>query len=846
MQKRIKLRFLDVLFVLLCLAGAGYSGYKFYEELYRTLEKQNEEPIANIIIKENIAQRKFEDGKIWDRLKTEAKIYNGDTIHTSAKSLAAVQFIDENSIELGANTLIRVYLKVDDEEDGSVINLENGSVTINSFNSVIKIKSKDSIIVIDKNSTLNANYEEGVGLKVYLKEGSAKLQKEDGSIGEKEIQQGVVVTYNDSGDVLSTVPPELIEEIEDLYSEPPVLIAPVPEYKVQYRTKIPTIRFIWSQLNLANSYQLEIADNTEMKNPVFSQRVQQTSRIINELPEGKWYWRVIPYYQLTKSFGTASEVQSLVINKTPELEKPVLLMPKNNGLTSTRLPLSNGGYVYKKVVLSWKDNPEAVKYNVKVWTGSSSNCIVEASTTKNYYEIDTTKVDLKNGKWNWSVGLTDSEGNYKESNVRAFIAIDDEIVQRTIFPPDGYRLSEGRTADVRYSWKSNIPSDTIFELSKDSNFKNILFKQVTTSNSASGRTLSPGTYYWRIRSEIEGVELKTSPKTLIVEPPMEAPALLNPVSGSKAVVRPDRPFDIKWAPVDGADYYQIKVYPLGNPDNVLFEKNYLETTSVRMNFASWKEQSYGISLQAFREETVLASRATSFLGKYNFNLIKIKPIEIITPENGIVIDGVEAVKNPGVFEWNYVGKPARCEIVVYKGDVAPENEFLRIQNPETVTQMPAFYSGIYNWTVLGYTADNYDISVGKYYGFAVTPIEKMPKPVVIIPKNRTTFDKEYFKVNRTIMFQWNPVEKADRYVLRILNPENELVVEKILKKDVTSYEFTELEKLSVGNFTWTLEAQTMWGNVVFQNGDESVQTFRVSLPSIKTPTATDEGVRYGR
>lgn len=310
MQKRIKLRFLDVIFVLLCLAGAGYSGYKFYEELYRTLEKQNEEPIANIIIKENIAQRKFEDGKIWDRLKTEAKIYNGDTIHTSAKSLAAVQFIDENSIELGANTLIRVYLKVDDEEDGSVINLENGSVTINSFNSVIKIKSKDSIIVIDKNSTLNANYEEGVGLKVYLKEGSAKLQKEDGSIGEKEIQQGVVVTYNDSGDVLSTVPPELIEEIEDLYSEPPVLIAPVPEYKVQYRTKIPTIRFIWSQLSLANSYQLEIADNTEMKNPVFSQRVQQTSRIINELPEGKWYWRVIPYYQLTKSFGTASEVQS--------------------------------------------------------------------------------------------------------------------------------------------------------------------------------------------------------------------------------------------------------------------------------------------------------------------------------------------------------------------------------------------------------------------------------------------------------------------------------------------------------------------------------------------------------
>lgn len=854
MQKKIKLRLVDIVFVLFCLAGAGYSFYKFYEELYRTLEKQNEQPIASIIIKENIAQRKFADGKVWDRLRTQANIYEGDTIHTTAKSLAAIKYIDENAIELGENTLIRVHLKSKDDESGSVINMENGTITVNTTNSSISIKSGDKIIVIGENSTLTAKQEEGVSdLVLYLKEGTASIQKLDinGEVSSGngvELEAGYVTTINEAGSVIATVPQELMEELDLLYAEAPALIAPAVDYSASYRTKKPAVRFIWSSLNLANAYQLEIANNAQMNNPVFSQRVLETSRIINELEKGTWYWRVTPYYHLNKQgYGTPSEVRSFKIEQSANLSDPVLLMPPYNGIVSTKIPLENGNYVYKNVNLSWKENPEAVSYDVKLWNSTEDNPLVSTSTTRNFLEIDTSKLNVTNGRWYWKVVLTDSEGNKKESKAGQFVAIDDVVEQRTVYPPDGYRISEGRTADTRYSWKSNIPSDTIFEISNDPTFKKIIHKQSTTSNSLAGRTLSPDTYYWRIRADVSGLELKTQPKKLIVEAPMQAPGFIKPGNGQKAVVRPDRPYDIVWSAVEGADYYQIKVFPLGNPDKILFQKNYIEATSQRMNFLNWREQQYGVSLQAFRDETALYSRATSYLGNYDFRLVQIKPIELIYPEDNEMINGVDAVKNPGNFEYDYVGDSYTSEIIIYKDAVSPENEFLRIANPSKITKMPVFYAGHYYWTVVGSTPDKYDISVGKYRAFSVTPIEKMPKPEVLEPKNKRTFDKDYFRENRFIKFQWNQVPLADQYLLKLYSEDDQLLVRKVIKKEHTSYEFTELEKLGGnGTFTWTLEAQTVWGDVVFQNGIESVQTFKVSLPSIKTPKTTDEGVRYGR
>ena len=84
MQKKTKSRLVDVLVIIICLAGSALSVWQFWNELNRSLEKLNEEPIATITFKYNTAQRKFSDNLVWDRLRQNSPVYNGDTTTKSA------------------------------------------------------------------------------------------------------------------------------------------------------------------------------------------------------------------------------------------------------------------------------------------------------------------------------------------------------------------------------------------------------------------------------------------------------------------------------------------------------------------------------------------------------------------------------------------------------------------------------------------------------------------------------------------------------------------------------------------------------------------------------------------
>ena len=92
MKKRTKFRLRNDLAVpfwisiFICLLGAASSFQMFYKSFFRALEKMNEEPIAIITFKYKTAQRKFLERVVWDRLRQNSPVYNGDTIHTAELS----------------------------------------------------------------------------------------------------------------------------------------------------------------------------------------------------------------------------------------------------------------------------------------------------------------------------------------------------------------------------------------------------------------------------------------------------------------------------------------------------------------------------------------------------------------------------------------------------------------------------------------------------------------------------------------------------------------------------------------------------------------------------------------
>ena len=120
-------------------------------------------------------------------------------------------------------------------------------------------------------------------------------------------------------------------KIKVIYSPAPDLITPVQDFQTKYRTKQPSIRFTWTEVERASSYQIDIADNVDFINPVFSKRTPQTSIVSSDLGKGTWYWRVTPYYMINNiGLAEPSITNSFVINQTEMLEKPELKLPGEN------------------------------------------------------------------------------------------------------------------------------------------------------------------------------------------------------------------------------------------------------------------------------------------------------------------------------------------------------------------------------------------------------------------------------------------------------------------------------------------------------------------------------------
>ena len=638
----------------------------------------------------------------------------------------------------------------------------------------------------------------------------------------------------------------------------PQLIAPAADYVAGFRTKKPDVRFVWSESEGATAYELVIADNERLNKPVVVQRTTQTSSIISSLAEGTWYWRVTPFYTINNTgLANGSEVSSFKITKNAEFKKPELQIPEENGLVSTKITVK-AQTIYKNVTFSWKNNPEAVSYEYKLWKNSSSGQPYTSGTvTDNYFTIDTSKLELPNGTWYWQVTALDSEGKQSASEIRKFNATDSTADQRTLFPPDGYRLSASRSMDIRYSWKTNLPYPTTFQLATDKEFKNLIHSETTTSKSAGGRDLVPGTYYWRITTKIADTELSTPVKTLNVVLPLEAPVAKTPLDGTREVIREGVPLKFIWNAVENADYYQIKLYTADNLKTSVYEHNYITPNEKgeiveALDLWSFNETDYVWTIQAFAEEKSYASRESGRLSSYKFKLKKLKPVKLLLPINGTEFGGIEAVKSPANFVWTSVDQPSKSQLIIYKDGSTETYKFKIIEKPKYTNKMPQLYEGQYYWKIVAQTYDNLDISSREMNTFTVKKMPVLPSTRLLRPAANTEINIDYIIENGLqVYFEWQKLnQEVARYILRIYNIHDPSPVFEIdLGSETTSYlfdgdDFSNTLGKANGGWYWTVEAQTDFMGMLLQRGKEARLDFTVNVPRNKPSDVKTEDERY--
>ena len=66
----------DFFVIVLTLSVAGYFSYTFWKDLNSSSRRTDKEKIAIITFKNRIAQRKYEDRVVWERIDKSTPLYN--------------------------------------------------------------------------------------------------------------------------------------------------------------------------------------------------------------------------------------------------------------------------------------------------------------------------------------------------------------------------------------------------------------------------------------------------------------------------------------------------------------------------------------------------------------------------------------------------------------------------------------------------------------------------------------------------------------------------------------------------------------------------------------------------
>jgi hypothetical protein len=297
-----------------CLLGTAACLWLFQADLNRSLNRIDEEPAGFVVSSSRAALRRFQDRSIWDRLRKDSAVYNGDFIRTSELSQASVSLSGGGLIGISENSLVRIFV----EAGVSRIDFSRGSVSVHagetegltlSFGGN-QIKTAAGTVV-----TLDAGTGEEEVFNIQVIEGNASLVS---PAEERELVAGTTVSLNAEG----TEHEEAAVRLS--------VIEPPPESRfITLVDDTTPVEFVWnsSAASPEAPVRIEISRNRDFhslltlwEGPAAGSGSLSSHSV--EIPPGIWWWR------LSSPEEEGEEViRQLIVVHTPP-PKPVSPAPE--------------------------------------------------------------------------------------------------------------------------------------------------------------------------------------------------------------------------------------------------------------------------------------------------------------------------------------------------------------------------------------------------------------------------------------------------------------------------------------------------------------------------------------
>ena len=580
MKRKTKYRSaaLNTFVVILCLSVFGGSLWFFFRDLGASSFRQDKDEVATITFKYKIAQRKYNDRVVWERLKQGSPLYNGDTIRTADLAQATIHFGEGAKIEISENTMVQILY----EDDGKLkISVSDGAIEVDNSDS-------ESIVALEMGNGMIVNLEKGSKV-------SAKLDEATSEVG-LQLKTGKAAIVKENVDTDDTEPfeTELIAgESIVVLENGKITRQPITVTSVSQNQRV----LVFGDDNDSLAVPLEwipLADLPEDENVIIQtstkkdfSTVEETYQVNGEnkveIPaqNGLVYWRIY----------TESDEENSVQGKLDfeTVEDIIPLYPDVDAVFDYYKELP-------KINVSWKGNKFASKYKVEIskQKNFSKKAFETETTSQNIYVTE-----LDAGKYFWRVTPyyeTNGVGWFGETEARTFSVVKHNglIPPKLSFPPNNRKIVyKDADFEADFSWKSeNENSVYTLKIARDENFKNIVLTENTTEKNIhktfNSSEMPDGEYFWKISQEANVTETEKenlvsevrkftvkkfveSEKIIetVVIPQLEnivlldTPKLSSPAANQiidSVYLRKNRAIKFNWDEVDGAESYDFVLY----------------------------------------------------------------------------------------------------------------------------------------------------------------------------------------------------------------------------------------------------------------------------------------------
>jgi hypothetical protein len=641
-----------------------------------------------------------------------------------------------------------------------------------------------------------------------------------------------------------------------VHSPLPRLISPADGQVFSYRSRPPSVRFVWTSSPEVSQYILEAAGNPSMINPALSLQVRssagdQVSVNSSVLGEGTWYWRVTPVYSrgAVVNISTSNDVRSFVIghNSTIAMPAPVLTAPADGALFNIETGRQD-------ILFSWQKGNEAVSYTLRISANRNmSSPVIEQTLTDTFFRYGANETTISAGTWYWTVQQTGQDGTVSPpSQIRTFNALRGEVVQRLLFPPDNYTIADNLLPNMRFTYRTNL-ENTRFQISTNNDFSSLVVDEPSALEAYTVRSLQSGDYYWRIVSGT-GTQQRGSPgRRFTVAESLPPPLLQRPACGlfialddGRLVIRQGHPVQFNWIPQSDAHYYHFKLYRGGDMQIPILE-TMVTTPGFSLNMNNHAEGSYTWTVQAFLRESTFSSRRTGLSASHVINLWHLRPVTLEQPHSGAIYTAMDASRRPAMARWSSRETPASVRFVLARDINMTDIVFERANVPNEFT-MPRLNDGNYYWAIQAETIEGYDISSPAPFHFQVLPFPPLPTPRNRLPADRHTITPQHIRTSRSIDFSWSRVEGANGYMVTVYQGERRNRTTVLQSPVITQTKFTveDIRSLGRGNLFWYVEAlYVLDDGYIEQRSRQEEHRLNIDIPAPQRIQTRDSGELYG-